>query len=595
MIHAGFITPIHKPKTDDFRLIYLINTDRKIFTKLLSNHLFKFINFCDLQIGFRPGIWINENILTFHEIFRDNDSFIELIDFTNAFDSVDFQWIDFVLKTSLSPTWHSALMSCIGGIAFLNYDLTSPMILEAGVRQGDCISSLLFNLCIDPLLKRLESKISGVSILNTNIPALAYADDVTVTTKTRSQHDLCWVFIRDFCNVSGLSVNLNKSFSVGRKHSHLKHASTFKYLGITYTNNKLDWHALQHKIKLKYQFYHNFIKRFYTYPRVLLFNTLIASNLVFHLRSFKAPAELIKTYKNLISKCFPRISFSRLIASKDSGGFGLMDIESCNKNWLASWRFYLINRICSYKNSIYLTLCDKLSHLNKPNIYILICWYKFSDNIKLYIKEDRLFHWLEYNCNILFYFGDYNDWPLFWSWERDDEVKGPHRHISETDKRLWDLLPATGKDLIYYIDSFTVRNTGQCLPISKFKLFKQFKPPTYSLTPSQFKKHGDCKSFKKAQMEVIHSKSTLKAKWWALDQLHNANGLAINKEICFICGKIIKSCHFLEKCKPPDTATFPTYFTKIDVAWCLYLSHLHFKYPNFHSTYNLLSDFKLIM
>jgi hypothetical protein len=100
----GFVSPIPKPKSDDFRLISLINTDRKIFTKLLSNHLFKHIKFSILQTGFRPGIWINENILIFNELFRNNDAFIELIDFKNAFDSVDFKWIDLVLSKSLLPS-----------------------------------------------------------------------------------------------------------------------------------------------------------------------------------------------------------------------------------------------------------------------------------------------------------------------------------------------------------------------------------------------------------------------------------------------------------------------------------------------------------
>jgi Reverse transcriptase (RNA-dependent DNA polymerase) len=591
--HTGFISPIPKPKSDDFRLISLINTDRKIFTKLLSNHIFKFANFCDLQIGFRPGLWINENILIFNDILQNNNSFIELIDFKNAFDSVDFKWIDYVLKSSFSNTWYKVLMHCIGGTSYLNYDYNLPVFLESGVRQGDCISSILFNICINPLLRRIDSNITGHSLLNINIPALAYADDVTIITTSKSNHDRCWKFINEFCLISGLSVNLNKSFSVCKKKSHLPHTTEFKYLGIDYSDNKINWNSLCNKLIIKYQFYHNFIKRFYTCTRVLLFNALISSTLVYHLRSFPAPDSLFEAYRNIVLQCFPRVSYDRLVASKSTGGFGLMDINICNKNWLSHWRFYMINRYNSLKNSIYLTLCDRLSDINNTNTHILICWSDLSPAVFKYTAKNRLFHWTQYFYKTLFYFGDKNSWPEYWTWNTGDIFLGPFTDLSKANKSTWDITPAFGKDLLYFIKSFTRHRTYESYLIHDFKSLKIFKPKTYCPTLSQLK-FGSQKNIINKIKEILSSSSTIKAKHWAIDQIHNANGLAINKEICFVCDKTIKSCHFLLKCHPPDTASFPDWFTNIDIKWCLYLTHLHRKYPDFHSNYNLLSDFNLL-
>jgi hypothetical protein len=592
---TGFVSPIPKPKSDDFRLISLINTDRKIFTKLLSNHLFKHIKFSDFQIGFRPGLWINENILIFNELFIGNNAFIELLDFKNAFDSVDFKWIDYVLQKSLSPIWYSVLMSCIGGISYIDYDPNSPIELESGVRQGDCISSLLFNICINPLVLRISKAVVGVPLLGTNISTLAYADDITLFALSSRDHKLSWDIVRKFCSVSGLNVNETKSLSVGKKKSHLPHANNFKYLGISYNNDAIDWSFLKSKLISKYQFYQGFIKRFYTWPRVSLFNALLASNLVFYLRSFIGPPSLIKAYKNIVSKCFPRISYDRLIASKDSGGFGLMDIEVHNRNWLASWRYYMINRFRSNNNSIYLTLCNNLSNLHNSSFPIILCWYKLKlDKIKLFTLENHIFHWISFKCSVLFSFGDNSKWDKFWTWEVDDKTIGPFTDISQCRRLIWDILPAVGNDLFLFIKSFTIKRSKNTFPIDTYKKFKLFPSKQYVLTQSQIRRYTCPKYLCERITCILKSKAILKAKWWALDQIHNTSGLAINNEKCFICGKTIESEHFLNNCSPPDTASFPDYFTDLDISWCLYLSHLHHKFPDYHSTYNMLSDFNLL-
>jgi hypothetical protein len=50
-----------------------------------------------------------------------------------------------------------------------------------GVKQGDPLSALLFNLCLEPLLELVEKKTSGININdNRKIPVLAFADDVVL-------------------------------------------------------------------------------------------------------------------------------------------------------------------------------------------------------------------------------------------------------------------------------------------------------------------------------------------------------------------------------------------------------------------------------
>lgn len=52
--------------------------------------------------------------------------------------------------------------------------------LRRGVKQGDPLSPLLFNLVLDPLLQQLHQSADGFPVADQHLAAMAYADDVTL-------------------------------------------------------------------------------------------------------------------------------------------------------------------------------------------------------------------------------------------------------------------------------------------------------------------------------------------------------------------------------------------------------------------------------
>ena len=80
-----------------------------------------------------------------------------------------------------------------------------------GVKQGDPLSPILFNLAIDPLLRSLESLGSGYTIGEYSITVLAYADDLVLLSGTWDGMNRNMGILEAFCNLSGLKVNATKS------------------------------------------------------------------------------------------------------------------------------------------------------------------------------------------------------------------------------------------------------------------------------------------------------------------------------------------------------------------------------------------------
>jgi hypothetical protein len=57
-----------------------------------------------------------------------------------------------------------------------------------GVKQGDPLSPLLFNACLDPLLEELQRETTGIKINSDNkVSVLAFADDVILLGKNEKE------------------------------------------------------------------------------------------------------------------------------------------------------------------------------------------------------------------------------------------------------------------------------------------------------------------------------------------------------------------------------------------------------------------------
>ena len=85
--------------------------------------------------------------------------------------------------------------------------------LTRGVKQGDCLSPLLFNLMLDKLLDELPSHI-GVEIDGCKINTLGFADDIILLASSKAGMKFLIKKTEEFFGLRSMKINSKKCFSL---------------------------------------------------------------------------------------------------------------------------------------------------------------------------------------------------------------------------------------------------------------------------------------------------------------------------------------------------------------------------------------------
>jgi hypothetical protein len=131
---------------------------------------------------------------------------------------------------------------------------------KTGLKQGDSLSPILFNLAVQKVIQSIQMVPSGIKIGKEQLNILAYADDIVVIGKNEIEIQL-FVEIENVARKIRLQINQEKTkyMTVARKNTlkqktieHLKtknykfeRVEHFKYLGVI-NNHQIH---LQEKIK----------------------------------------------------------------------------------------------------------------------------------------------------------------------------------------------------------------------------------------------------------------------------------------------------------------------------------------------------------
>lgn len=249
----------------DFRPITVSSVFIRTLHKVLSTRMAKLVHLDPRQRAFRPTDGCSDNIFLLDLLLRYHHKqheslYMASLDIAKAFDSVSHKTIEETLRIMGIPepmtmyiidvyARSSTLLCCDGW--------TSTKIhLECGVKQGDPMSPIIFNMIIDRLLKQLPPEI-GVRMGGLTINAAAFADDMLLFASTPMGLQKMLNLSTQFLNDCGLKINASKSMTVAlRNMPHekktvvdketvflcekkilpaLKRSDDWKYLGVPFT------------------------------------------------------------------------------------------------------------------------------------------------------------------------------------------------------------------------------------------------------------------------------------------------------------------------------------------------------------------------
>jgi hypothetical protein len=388
-LNFGIITLL--PKKEDavqiqqYRPICLLNVCFKIFTKVGTNRITgiapKVIR--PTQTAFMPGRNILEGVVILHETIHElhtkkMDGVIFKIDFEKAYDKVKWSFLRQTLRMKgFAMEWCNLIEKFVHGGSVgvkVNNDIGHYFQTKKGVRQGDPLSPILFNIIVDMLAiliqrAKEDGQVGGLipHLVDGGVSILQYADDTILFL----EHDLhkavnMKLILCLFEELSGLKINFHKSelFCFGKaiedEHQYKNifgceiGVLPFQYLGIPIHYRKLknsDWYPVETRFESKLGCWKGKLLSYG--DRLVLINSVLSSLPMFMLSFLEIPIGVRKRldfyrsrffWQNDENKRKYRLTKWNIICRpKDQEGLGIEVLELKNQCLLSKWLFKLFN------------------------------------------------------------------------------------------------------------------------------------------------------------------------------------------------------------------------------------------------------------
>ncbi|KAK4512322.1 uncharacterized protein ATC70_003020 [Mucor velutinosus] len=377
----------------NYRPITLIASDCKVFTRLLNSRVIQVAS--DIigphQSGFLRGRYIGDHGMALKVIvdnarrearWNNPEELVEyagtMLDNAKAYDRVHPQYLS---KVPMKFGFPKQFVQCVCNLFFnssicvnVNGYLTAPIEQRRGIRQGDSISPMLFNLAIEPFLLSVtkSTTISGYSLQQvrsiskrTNswvaalpLKVLAYADDVLTFVKYRAELLDLEERLKTYNMASNSKINYDKSVAFplygGKMTSQTgsliqEHATNnlnikwydststgfIKYLGypIWFCSQERDVYIAKLLGNITTAIERFAARQVSLYSRENIANTMILSKLWHAIRIVPLPKDVVKKitsviYQYVISGMYPPLKGNSFFLPRIQGGLGLIDIRA---------------------------------------------------------------------------------------------------------------------------------------------------------------------------------------------------------------------------------------------------------------------------
>ena len=335
---------------NDTRPISVTNTDNRIIAKCIAHSITPCLqDFLDeAQQGFVKKRQGSKLIINIHDNYysaldKKVQHYILFMDTRKAFDSIDHRFITHMLNHIGMPIWVintiSNLLSNVKVSPVVGEDTKVHIDIKRGVKQGCPLSPLLFVLCYDILIFKMNDSISKHGV---NINIYAFADDLAIDSAKLPPLLSCMALIDDFSNISGLGLNTDKTKILTTMPTNVnddndlanslwpdtKFTDRYKYLGVLMGSSisTLDiFMPVYDKFLERLDRYASYIKSCSIQHRIIIINVFLLSLFAYLAQFFIVPYDQI---------CLPIRELCRKhIIPFHGGGFGYVHLLEGRKNF----------------------------------------------------------------------------------------------------------------------------------------------------------------------------------------------------------------------------------------------------------------------
>jgi len=355
----------------NYRPISLTQTDYKIFTKAITNRFNKAANQVveKWQTGFIPGRQGHDNVMMLELLAQHvedgsrGEAMLLSLDQEKAYDRVEWDYLHRVLeKFGFGPrvrNWIRCSYTNLSASILLNGVQSAPYMVERGLRQGDPLAPILFNLVLEPFLLFYDLHAKGVETVAEPVKVGAFADD-TILGLRPGDEGVALRAIRLHERASGAKINSDKTemipLTAGAMEAFqfpsfewLPFGTSFKHLGVMIQPTGRVMAPIEQGIlqDLRQTVSAWNLRRLSFSGRVTVANTYFLSKL-WHVAPFYELSESFFKEVDMLTKKLlwdgrtARVSLDWFHRPHALGGWNLINVRSqcaaLKSKWLARWK-----------------------------------------------------------------------------------------------------------------------------------------------------------------------------------------------------------------------------------------------------------------
>lgn len=203
----------------NWRPITISSMIGRVFSSLLDRRIRDAIQQTPRQKGFTKenGCFANTRLLSaaIGEA-KIAGGVLTVLDISKAFDTVPHQAIHRgLVRKGIPAAVANYVTEMYNGCKTVikTKDNHVPVELKRGVKQGDPLSPMLFNLVIEPIIQKVQEDFSGIKVEGSNLAAIAFADDLVLLAKDRETAIGQINMVYNELRKRGMSLSIEKCFA----------------------------------------------------------------------------------------------------------------------------------------------------------------------------------------------------------------------------------------------------------------------------------------------------------------------------------------------------------------------------------------------